>query len=271
MTSLLDVVQSSFEAFSRAPWWRGECRVWDYRLASATFDRWLYLRLHKFGRMGGEERAALERYVRPGMTVVDVGSNLGLYTVLLSHLVGPTGRVLAFEPDPGLFVLLQRNCALNGCANVTAYNLALGSKRERLLLHTTAINSGDNHLGDGGSRLLRRSVQIEVVPLDEIAPGLRPDLVKIDVQGWELEVLKGMQGIFANSPQTEVYFEFWPEGYRRAGSSAAELLGWLRELGFHFYEATGSQELGEAAFAALTRRLTGLKHADLFATRDQGP
>jgi len=261
-------IEDSIEAFCRAPWWQSECRVWDQRLVSATFDRWLYLRLHRLGRMGANERATLQHYVRPGMTVVDVGSNLGIYTILLSRLVGPKGRVLSFEPDPGLFALLQRNCSLNDCTNITAYNLALGSKREQLLLHTTALNSGDNHLGDGGSRILRRSVQIEVVPLDEIEPGLKPDLVKIDVQGWELEVLKGMRQILAGSPHTDLYFEFWPEGYQRAGSSADQVLGCLRELGFQFREAGGSRTLDGAALAALTHKLTGLKHADLFATRN---
>jgi FkbM family methyltransferase len=266
---VLAFVEQAVEAFSRAPWWRRECRVWDQRVVSATFDRWLYLRLHKIGYMGGAERTALQRYVQPGMTVVDVGSNLGLYTILLSRLVGPTGRVLAFEPDPDLFSLLERNCALNDCSNVTAYHLALGSKREHLLLHTTSLNSGDSHLGDGGSRIFRRSAQIEVGPLDEIIPGLRPDLVKIDVQGWELEVLKGMRALLADSPRTDLYFEFWPDGLRRAGSSAHEVVQWLRELGFRFCEAGSSQWLEDAALTALSRKLTGLKHADLFATRNQ--
>jgi FkbM family methyltransferase len=205
------------------------------------------------------------------MTVVDVGSNLGLYTVLLSRLVGPAGRVLAFEPDPGLFALLQRNCALNGCANVTAYNLALGSRREHLTLRTLLLNSGDNHLGDGGSRLFRRSVQIEVAPFDEVAPGVKPDLVKIDVQGWEWEVLKGMGGTLAANPGTDLYFEFWPEGFRRAGYSAAAMTAWLRELGFRLSTGQGSPELDEGAIATLTHRLTGLRHTDLFATRARSP
>ena len=124
---MLRLLEFSVEAFVRAGLWHGECDVWNQRMLSATFDRWLYLRLHCLGLMGRNERAALSRIVKPGMTVVDVGSNLGLYTILLSRLVGPTGHVLAFEPDPDLFSLLQQSSLLNGCANVTANNLALGS------------------------------------------------------------------------------------------------------------------------------------------------
>src|SRR5688500_13704019 len=84
--------------FNQLPLWRGECTVWDFRFTAATFERWLYLRLHRLGRMGRDECAALRKIVRPGMTILDVGGNLGLYTLLLSRLVGPAGRVVTFEP-----------------------------------------------------------------------------------------------------------------------------------------------------------------------------
>jgi FkbM family methyltransferase len=255
------------EAFSGARLWRSECRVWGQRMACATFDRWLYLRLHRFGWMGRAERAALARLVRPGMSVVDVGSNLGLYTVLLSRLVGPSGRVQAYEPDPGLFALLQQNCARNGCANVSATNSALGSCRGRLTLCRLLVNSGDNHLGSGGGRLFRRDVEVEVVPLDEIASGPAPDWVKIDVQGWELQVLRGMSRLLRQNPDTCVYFEYWPEGFRRAGYAAADLLAFLTDLNFRLHRADTLEPLDAAALAALTRKLTGLKHVDLVGTR----
>lgn len=267
MNPLLRRLDRLVEAFSRSPLWRSECRVWGQRMACATFDRWLYLRLHRFGWMGRTERGALARLVRPGMTVVDVGSNLGLYTVLLSRLVGSSGRVLAYEPDPGLFGLLQQNCARNACANVSLKNFALGGRRDRLVLCTLLVNSGDNHLGDGGGRLFRREVEVEVVPLDEIASGPAPDLVKIDVQGWELHVLRGMSRLLRENPQTCVYFEYWPAGFRRAGYAAADIVAFLTDLNFRLYRAETLEPLDAAALAALTGRLSGLKHADLVGAR----
>jgi FkbM family methyltransferase len=253
--------------FNQLALWRGECRVWNLRFAAATFERWLYLRLHRLGRMGGAERAALERLVRPGMTVLDVGGNLGLYTLLLSRLVGPSGRIVTFEPDPELFALLRRNCELNGCANVEAHNLALGRRRDRLVLRKMILNSGDNTLGAGGSGLFRREVTIDVVALDEFLPGLRPDLVKIDVQGWELEVLRGMERTLAACPAAALYLEYWPEGFRRAGYTADDLVGFLRERGYRLSRAETGAELDQSALTDLTARLTGLRHADLLARR----
>src|ERR1019366_3383573 len=107
--------------------WRREQTVWGGRMRAETFDRTLYLWLHRLGLMGASERAALRRLVRPGMTVVDVGANLGLYSVFLARQVGPAGRVVSFEPDPDLFALLRGNCAANAAANVEAYNMALGA------------------------------------------------------------------------------------------------------------------------------------------------
>ncbi len=271
MNPLFRFLDRSIEVFCRAPLWRRECRVWNQRMVSASFDRWLYLRLHKFGRMGRAERAALHRLVHPGMTVVDVGSNLGLYTVLLSRRVGPAGRVLAFEPDPDLFALLQRNCTLNGCHNVAAHNLALGSRRDRLALHRMIVNSGDNHLGEGGSKLFRRTVEADVVSLDEFAPDLQPDFVKIDVQGWELPVLRGMARLLKQHPPAGIYLEFWPEGFRRAGYAADDVVAFLAGLGFHFHRADTLEALDPAALGAIARSLTGLKHVDLYATRQPLP
>jgi FkbM family methyltransferase len=271
MDPLFRLLDRFLEAFCGAPLWRRECRVWDQRMVSATFDRWLYLRLHKLGRMGGVERTALQRLVQPGMTVVDVGSNLGLYTVLLSQRVGPAGRVLAFEPDPDLFALLQRNCVLNDCHNVAAHNLALGSRRDRLLLHKMIVNSGDNHLGEGGSKLFRRTVETAVVSLDEFAPDLQPDFVKIDVQGWELPVLRGMARLLKQHPPAGIYLEFWPEGFRRAGYVADDVVTFLDSLGFHLHRADTLEALNSAALGALTRSLTGLKHVDLYATQQALP
>lgn len=267
MSTPLRLLERMAIGFDRLPIWRGECRVWDQRMAASTFERWLYLRMHRIGGMGRDERARLSHYIRPGMTIVDVGANVGLYTVLLSRLVGPAGRIVAFEPDPELFAQLQHNCALNECTNVTTHNLALGRRADRLVLHRMIANSGDNHLGEGGSRVFRRDIEIQVVALGEFTPDLRPDLVKIDVQGWELEVLLGMERLLLASPRTELYFEYWPEGLRRAGSTPEGAVQYLRKLGFTLCLAGTTRPLGDTALATLSAKLTGLNHADLFASR----
>ena len=254
-------------AVNHLPVWRGECEVWGLRVSAATFERWLYLRLHRLGRMGRNEHAALGRLVRPGMTVLDVGANLGLYTLLLAKLVGPTGRVVAFEPDPDLFALLLRNIALNKCSNIEAHNQALGSREDRLMLRRLILNSGDNTLGSGGGRQFRQNVEVKVVALDEFLPDLRPDLVKIDVQGWEFEVLLGMEKMLSANHQTQVSFELWPAGLKRAGCSPTDLMQWLHARGLQLHHPESRALLDETAFASLLAQLTGLRHTDLLAFR----
>ncbi|HVT73232.1 MAG TPA: FkbM family methyltransferase [Lacunisphaera sp.] len=267
MNPLVPLVERLAAGFNDLPLWAGECTVWDRRFRSASFERWLYLRLHRLGWMGRRESAALARSVRPGMTVLDVGGNLGLYTLLLSRLVGPAGRVVTFEPDPALFALLRHNIARNGCANIEAHNLALGRTHARLRLRRLILNSGDNTLGPGGSGWFRREVEVEVVALDEFRPGWRPDFVKIDVQGWELDVLRGMEQSLAAEPPPILHLEYWPAGFRRAGYAARDLVAFLRARRFRLHRVDTGAELDEAGLAQLDRELTGLRHADIRAER----
>jgi FkbM family methyltransferase len=267
MNSMLRFLDFSVEAFARAGLWHSECDVWNQRMFSATFDRWLYLRLHCLGLMGREERATLCRIVKPGMTVVDVGSNLGLYTVLFSRLVGPAGHVIAFEPDPDLYALVQKSSRLNGCVNVTANNLALGSKNGRLRLQTTLINAGDNHLAEGRNRIFRRSIETRVAPLDDLLLDHAPDLVKIDVQGWELEVLRGMTRVLESNSDIKIVFEYWPEGLRRAGFSADEIITFFNKRDFGLYTANTGELFDPVKWSRNNRSLKGIKHIDICAMR----
>jgi FkbM family methyltransferase len=256
------------DAFNRAGWWRGACDVWDQRMHAATFERWLYLRLHRLGAMGREEQAILRHWIRSGMTVVDVGANLGLYTIFLSRLVGESGQVLAFEPDPGLFELLEKSVAANGRGNIVARPLALGRKAERVTLQRGILNSGDNYVGAKEGGAFCQPVDVSLVALDELQPELRPDFVKIDVQGWELPVLAGMERILRRNPAVVVQVEFWPGGCRRAGYEPEELISFLWALGFALFRADfPDAPLTPAQLADLAGRLTGLQHADLLARR----
>ncbi len=139
--------------FNNFSLWKGEHRVWRQRMVSPTFERWLYLRAHWLGLMGREERAYLEKTIQPGLRIVDVGSNLGLYSILMARLAGPTGRLVCFEPDPDQFAALQQSCRLNAVANIECHNLALGSEPAELTLYKSIINSGDNHLGSEDQEL----------------------------------------------------------------------------------------------------------------------
>jgi FkbM family methyltransferase len=270
MNPVVPAIEYLASSFNGLGLWRTEQPVWGKRMRAKTFDRSLYLWMHRRGYMGKAERGIMARLIKPGMTVVDVGANVGLYTLFMAGLVGPGGRVFAFEPDPDLAALLRDNCAANGASNVEAHPAALGSTAARLTLHRLTLNSGENHLGSQGRTPFRRPVEVEVAAFDSLLPGVRPDFVKVDVQGWELNVLRGMEATLRGSG-ARVYLEFWPDGLRRAGSEPEELYAFVLSLGFQFYACDDWRPLSEAAFLDMAAKVRGMNYANLLASRDGPP
>jgi FkbM family methyltransferase len=136
------------------------------------------------------------RSLRPGDTFLDVGANIGLMSLAAGRAVGASGRVLAFEPVPGIYALLQQNVALNQSRNISALQLALGScEEQRLIYDHEEINRGSASLVKPDD-----SRDGEVVPVTTLDAFMAEHhlkslrMVKIDVEGWELEVLRGGRG-----------------------------------------------------------------------------
>lgn len=267
MTPLFRALDWTAAAVNDFPFWQRECRVWGQRMYPTTFERWLYLRMHRWRLMGAEERAFLQQAIRPGMRVLDIGSNLGLYSVLVARLTGESGRVICFEPDAQLHAALQRNLAANGLDHVETYPVALSFAPGTLEFHRSVINSGDNHLGTESSALFRRRITIPVVRLDDHLPGLGLDLVKLDVQGWELNVLRGMPDTLARNPQLQIYFEFSDLGRARSGSSWQELIAFLRAAGFRIFHPLDHREFDDRQVAELARSLASRGYTNLLACR----
>ena len=220
-------------AVNRSAFWSSRIRVRGFTVQAPTADRWLYARLHSLGLMGAEDRRHLAHYIRPGMTVVDIGANIGFYSLMMADLVGLSGRVYAFEPDPQLFEAAVRNASLNNKENVISIqNLALGSRCGQATLYRSAFNSGDNRLSASDRA---SAVPVRVATLDEVLPGIRIDWIKIDVQGWEPEVFRGMFQTIQNNPQVRLYFEYWPAGLRKAAEDVMEPFHLLNQLGLSVF------------------------------------
>ena len=153
--------------------------------------RHYYAWLIKRGRFRTEEQEfrLLESFVSPGDWVIDVGANVGHYTGKLSRLVGPDGRVLAFEPVPRTFELLTANARQFPHANVTLMNVAISDKPATASLDVPAGQSGAYwaHLTDRDTGL-----KALCLPLDSIHLPRPVRLAKIDAEGHELAVLRGM-------------------------------------------------------------------------------
>jgi len=171
--------------------------------------------------------------VRPGDCVLDIGANIGFYTVWLAGLTGPRGKVIAFEPDLDNAALLERNIALNACGNVRIVPMALSDDAGSATLYRCEFNAGMHRLypsvccaGDGESVGIARG--------DDLALG-RVDFIKIDIEGFEPRAIAGLAGTIRSNPQLAMIAEFSPLALMEAGTSPNEYLRILRSLGLRAF------------------------------------
>ncbi len=197
-----------------------------------SFDRLLYLWLHQRGLMGAAENRLYRHLLRPGMNAADVGANVGLYSHLFSSLVGPTGTVTAFEPAPYPRACLKAAARRNRLQNLHLIPCAVSDVRGRADFAIDALHNGNSHLVRGSSRRGQPSVRTD--RLDACFKTDFLDLVKIDVQGWEPLVLRGMEGLLAGSHQPVIVFEVCLKMLRNNGFEVGDCLAPLRSAGLIF-------------------------------------
>ena len=200
------------------------------------------------------------------MHVVDVGANIGLYSLLLAGLVERSGSVVAFEPEPNLFAILRENCVSNNASNIALFQCALGQMSGLASFHRSAFNSGDNRLSRAS--MGHDAVEVKVERFDDLHPDSKPDFVKIDVQGHELSALSGMERALSASPNVRVLFEFSPAALRKAGTAPELLLEFFRERGFALYETEGARLKTLEDSRGLISNLRGSRYTNLLAGRD---
>ncbi|MGE0192622.1 MAG: FkbM family methyltransferase [Planctomycetota bacterium] len=166
------------------------------------------------------EASVVRSLLAPGMVAVDVGANIGYWTLFLCSRVGTSGQVVAYEPSPENLPELEANIARNGLAQVTVRPVAVGA-RAGVVSFLSGINGGVAE-GDGGPHLC------PVVTLDELRD--RPvDFVKIDVEGYEGAVLEGARELIRRQ-RPVLWIEFHPQLVRAHGFSYDALLGDLAPL-----------------------------------------
>ncbi|HIH13874.1 MAG TPA: FkbM family methyltransferase [Nanoarchaeota archaeon] len=174
------------------------------------------------------EAELIKKTVKAGDTVVDVGAHIGSVTILLSRLVGDSGKVYAFEPHPDNFKLLLRNIALNECKNIIAIHGAVSNTDGELNLYVDAQYDTGHAIWNTGNR---KSIRVKAVALDTYFSAVpKIDFLKIDVQGAE-----GL--IFKHSKETlkkcsNIMTEFYPNGLWEMGTGSAEFIKLLENAGF---------------------------------------
>lgn len=198
-------------------------------------DREDSLGLSKHGIFEPFETGICKREIKPGDIIVDIGANIGYYTLIFARLVGSKGKVYAFEPDPTNFELLRANVEANGYQNVVLEQKAVSSKEWEATLHLSKGNLGDHRLYDSLDD--RDTILVEAIALDRYFENIEREInfIKMDIQGAEPGAFAGMVSIVENNDKLKMTTEFWPAGLQRFGTSGADYLDMLENSGFYLY------------------------------------
>jgi len=158
------------------------------------YTEWHRYRSLVYGSWEPKVSAVVRETVREGMTALDIGGHIGYYTLLLARYAGKNGRVYAFEPLPSNFELLEKNIWLNNLDQVEALPFAVFSHPGKL-----TISAPDGDSNSGGASVVSvvgsRQIEVEATTIDSFCKirGIRPEFIKMDVEGAEYDVLQGAE------------------------------------------------------------------------------
>jgi FkbM family methyltransferase len=201
-----------------------------------------------------ETQQALRRWIRPGMTVLDIGAHIGYMTLLLADLVGPLGRVYAFEPASRIYSLLKRNVESNDLNHVTTVQMALADRASVIPLYINPVNDGNNSLGSMKDNPDFSGVNPEdhqeKVPTDTLdhflqARGIQHvDLIKIDVEGAEPLVFSGARDLLSRPDAPLIICEVGDINQPYFGQREEDLRKQLYALGYRSFWIENFREFG---------------------------
>lgn len=183
----------------------------------------------------------MERYLRPGDTFFDVGANIGYLSAIAAGLVGKLGQVHSFEPVPAYFERLRRLAQINPEYSITVNSCAAGDKQEKCAIYVTR-EPGQNTLIPAykSATEITETLEIPVVRLDsymEARRVARVSLIKIDTEGFELPVLRGLAGYFRTTcARPPIICEIAPRAYSLMGTSVSELADFMAGFGYRAHD-----------------------------------
>jgi len=197
--------------------------LYDFKIQARPCDGvgrvFFYFREHADDLLG-----FMKGYLKPGMTFIDVGANIGSHTIHGSRLVGREGKVFSIEADPNTFDLLQENVRCNGIANASLLNRCVCDQQGEVLFNIDSNSARNSLVRQGASQIVLRADR-----LDDLIPyGSPVDLLKIDVEGAEHPVLKGAARIFQKTPPRVVVLE--------ASTNQAAIKEFLSLHGYRLYK-----------------------------------
>lgn len=211
------------------------------------------------------------QYIKQGMKVVDIGANIGYYTVIAAQRVGSDGVVYAFEPEPENFSFLEQSIQINNFKHVECFRVGISNRKGQEKLFLSKDNKGDHRMYSNGKDN-QPSTAIEVTSLDvwHAERGLgKIDVIKMDIQGAEGLALDGMRNILQNTQPLVLFTEFWPQGLRDTGFDPRTILENFERYGFSIFEINEDKRslIKVLDFDRLLREHKGRKYTNLLCEK----
>ena len=184
----------------------------------------------------------IKQNISGGDIVIDIGANIGYFTLIMAKGIRENGKVFSFEPEPKNFELLKKNVEINNYSNVILEKKAIGNKTGTTKLYLA--DRKNNIFSSGMHRIFRSDlvsqipdpISINIIKLDDYLQDLKfikkIRLIKIDVEGAEFDVLKGMNKILDENKEIEIVMEFSSENLEDYGSNAYDVVDFLMNKGF---------------------------------------
>lgn len=200
----------------------------------------------------------LSTNLKPGDVFLDIGANIGMFSLFGAKLVSTEGKVISCEPIPRLADQLRKSAKLNSLHNILVHTVACSNENGTATLHERPDNIGGStlrHVNKDNLFIGSRAISVKTVKLDEYLEDCEQkiDFIKIDVEGYELHALRGMIKIIERNKPI-LLIEFSPEFYATmTGNIQQEIVSFLRERGYRFF-STSRQEVDVTELLAMTRQ-----------------
>lgn len=187
--------------------------------------------------------------IKQGMTVIDIGANIGALTLQMAKIVSPSGRIFSYEPSPVNYKYASKNISLNNFKNIKLINQGLGNKKETAYLYNVNPNNRGmlRLLAEDDQNKLYEKEEVAIDTLDSSMQNFsipKPDFIKIDVEGFEYKVLQGAYETLRKYKPV-LFIELVDNNLREQNSSAGELIEYLKRLNYKITDAVTNEEINE--------------------------
>lgn len=214
----------------------------DFNYTKIKIGNWLYKNcfpLYNFtytrfkNKNDLHEIELLKKLIKPGYHILDIGANIGFYAKIISDITGEKGQVYCFEPDKTNYKYLEKNTS--NYKNIKLFNLAVSDKAEVIKVYRSKLLNVDHRTYPVNN--YDSVEEINANSIDELIKNKtieKVDFIKIDIQGFELTAFKGMQNLLSTNDHIKIIAEYWPHGFKRAGTSAVEFFDFFDKLNYQF-------------------------------------